>query len=134
MGCPSNTCQGPSKSSPQSVFHLLLPRRHLKSNPKKKVKKEVRVKKEMQCTVVIMPLRRMQVANDRSRVTFAMLCTICLVPSLGFAWLLSETCWQVSHGTNCVDPPPPTLSVCDSFLMCFNLAFVVLIAMVGMVL
>ena len=30
-------------------------------------------------TVMIMPLRRMQlVANDVSRVTFAMLCTICL--------------------------------------------------------
>ena len=30
------------------VFHLLFPRVHLKSNPKK-VKKEVQVKKEMQC-------------------------------------------------------------------------------------
>ena len=48
-GPPRQHLPRPQKVKICLAFRLLLPRLRLKSNPPKKVKKEVQVKKEMQC-------------------------------------------------------------------------------------
>ena len=61
------------------LFHHHLPRPCLKSNPKKKVKKE------MQCYRCDHPIKKNACGGQNlSHVTFAMLCSICVVPSSSF--------------------------------------------------
>ena len=47
MGCPSNTCQGPPVSQDLSSIPSPFAQAAFEEQPKKKVKKEVQVKKEM---------------------------------------------------------------------------------------
>ena len=71
MGRPSNTCQGPSKSR-FVRYSISFAQAAFEEQPKKKVEKEVQVKKEMECYRCDYAIKKNAVGGQR-RVT----CDIC---------------------------------------------------------